>query len=30
MEAQKPNVPTKPAKAADNKKTNAPGIRYAI
>ena len=30
MEAQKPNVATKPAKAADNKKSNAPGIKNAI
>ena len=30
MEAQKPNVAAKPAKAADNKKSNAPGIKNAI
>ncbi|MDE6453414.1 MAG: MotA/TolQ/ExbB proton channel family protein [Muribaculaceae bacterium] len=30
MEAQKPNVATKPAKAADNKKSNAPGIKNAV
>ncbi len=30
MEAQKPNVATKPAKVADNKKSNVPGIKNAI
>ena len=30
MEAQKPNVAAKPAKAADNKKNNAPGIKNAM
>ena len=30
MEAQKPNVAAKPAKAADNKKSNAPDIKNAI
>lgn len=30
MEAQKPNVAAKPAKAADNKKSNVPGIKNAI